>query len=497
MGSGVFWSVVGGFLAGVFARSFLALGYAIIFFLLLLASTSLALAFIERKRGPALILIAVAFVSCAGGITRMQAASMSGDLTLSSYIGENVTLDGEIVEEPDTRDTSTLLTVRISELEARTTLPVSGEVLALAPAHASVHYGDRVRVSGKLVLPEAFDTGAGRQFEYPEYLAAQGISYEVLYTKVDVEGGGGNPVIAAFLDVKEMFLRGMQAALPEPEAALAGGITVGDKRSIGPELSGVFQRDSLTHMIVLSGYNITVVLNAVAFLIRRFGRMSQFGAAVAVVTFFSVISGGASSALRAGLMALIAVVARMTHRVYLGERALAATAFVMVAWDPWTLAYDPGFQLSALATLGLILLTPLFLRWFTRVPERFGMREILASSCATQLMVLPLMLYQSGTLSLVALPANVFALLPVPAAMLFSFIAALAGFVWAPVAPLVALPAYALLWYIIAVAQFCSSLPYAAFVLPAFDAWWLLAAYGALFGGWALLRQGEEQKTVR
>jgi competence protein ComEC len=188
-------------------------------------------------------------------------------------------------------------------------------------------------------------------------------------------------------------------------------------------------------------------------------------------------------------MALIAVFARATHRVYLGERALAATAFVMVMWNPWTLAFDPSFQLSALATLGLILFTPLFAAWFSRVPERFGLREILASTCATQLMVLPLLLYQNGNLSLVALPANLLALAPVPLAMLFSFIAAIGGMLFGTYAALVALPAYALLWYIVTIAQLLANLPFAAVSLGAFSAWWMFAAYALMFGGLFMMRK--------
>src|SRR6185503_1276768 len=107
--------------------------------------------------------------------------------------------------------------------------------------------------------------------------------------------------------IKNAYLAGMRATLPEPEAGLAGGITVGDKRSIGPELSAAFQRDSLVHMLVLSGYNITVVLNTTQRFLQTTPRLLQFGGTISVVLFFILMSGGAASAVRAGCMALIAV----------------------------------------------------------------------------------------------------------------------------------------------------------------------------------------------
>jgi competence protein ComEC len=488
MAARLFWAVVSGFLVGVFVRSVAQVGLSTATFLALLAAASLALSYIERGKRDALIVIAVGLL-CAGiGTVRMQLAVQEGDTTLNAYINKTVTLQGVVRDEPDARETSTLVHVAVSALVASSTRPVHAGVLALLPAHALVRYGDEVRVSGTLRLPEAFDTGSGRTFDFPLYLAAQGIEYEVPRANIDVQGNNGNPFFAAAYSIKESYVAGIRAVLPEPQAGLAAGITVGDKRSIGPELSTAFQRDSLIHMVVLSGYNITVVLNAVAWLMQRLPRTARFGGAIGVVLFFITISGGASSAVRSGLMALIAVFARATHRIYLGERVLGVVALGMVLWNPFTLVFDPSFQLSALATLGLILFTPIFSVWFSRVPERFGLREILASTCATQLTVLPLLLYQNGLFSLVALPANLLALAPVPFAMFFSFIAALSGMVLGHLGVILALPAYALLSYIIAVAQLLSSLPFAAVSVPAFSAWWLAAAYLCLFGLWFFTR---------
>ena len=309
----------------------------------------------------------------------------------------------------------------------------------------------------------------------------QGITYTVSYARLsEYLGWSGNFAYAFALNAKRAYLDGLRRVMPDPEAALAGGITVGDKRSVGANLSQDFQRDSLVHMLVLSGYNITVVVNAVARILVATPRGVQFGGSIVVVASFVLISGGASSAARTSLMALIAVFARMSHRIYLGERALAVTAIVLVVWNPWTLCFDPSFQLSALATLGLILFTPLFTRLFARVPETAGVREILASTCGTQLMVLPLLLYQNGTLSVVALPANIVALIPVPLAMLFSAIAALGGIVLGTSGAWIALPAYALLWYIATVAHLFAAIPFAAVTIPAFGFLWVVLAYAAL-----------------
>ena len=481
MGSRAFWAVVFGFLSGVFVRSFLLVGWSFAVFLMLLATSCMFLCFIDTEKAKRYVFVAIALLSCACGIARMQFATVWGDHELSAELGKSVTIEGIVVQEPDERDTATFLSVRT----------VDAGILAKLPAHAKVAYGDHIQVSGTLELPDPFDTGNGRQFNYPQYLASQGIEYQLNRARlVSISGNSGEPLQAFAIDVKELFLRGLGTVMPDPEAALAGGITVGDKRSVGPELMNDFQRDSLVHMVVLSGYNITVVLNAVARLLIYFPRYLQFSGSIGVVTFFVFMAGGASSALRAGLMALIATIARATHRVYLGERVLAFASVCMVAWNPWTLCFDPSFQLSALATLGLILFTPIVSGVFATVPSSFGMREILSSTCATQLMVLPLLLYQNGTFSLVALPANLLALLPVPWAMFFSLIAGVGGITLGPSAVALSFPAYALLWYVISVAHVLASLPFAALSIPAFSLWWMFGAYAVLLGVYILYQKG-------
>jgi competence protein ComEC len=496
MGSRILWAIVSGFLIGVFARSFLPLSLACALFATLLGGIALVFGFIERMKLRPCIVIAIALISMTAGIIRMDAASLSGDPNLTRKLGAHITLEGTVAREPDVRDAGVQITVDVHELiDSNSTSAVHARVLVQAPPHTSARYGDEVRVSGTLELPQAFDTGktaddaAVRQFDYPDYLAASGIEYTLSFAQIKSDGKNtGNPVLAFAIDTKQKYLTGTDAVLPEPEAGLAGGITVGDKRSIGPDLSADFQNVGLLQIVVLSGYNITVVANFASALLVWSSRYFQFGAGIFVVVFFMLISGGAASAVRAGLMAVLAMYARMSGRTYESLRALGVTALIMVAWNPFTLAFDPGFQLSALAMLGLALFTSTFDSYLVWVPKRFGLREIISTTLATQVAVLPLILYQDGLLSLLALPANVLAMIPVPLSMLASFIAALAGIVFGTYAAPLAYPAYILLAYIIEIAQVLASLPFASVSLGAFGAGWMFGAYGIMFGGFGYLK---------
>ena len=257
---------------------------------------------------------------------------------------------------------------------------------------------------------------------------------------------------------------------------------------MGDEYSDLFIAVGLIHIIVLSGYNITIVMNMAGKLLAGTSRAVQIASSAFIVVFIVLMAGAAPSAMRAGAMALLPLVARMTGRIYLALRALGVVAFVMVLWNPLLLAFDPGFQLSVLATLGLVLLSPICAEWLHWVPEKFALREIAASTLGTQMMVLPLLLYQNGLLSLVALPANLLALVVVPWAMGLSVVAALVGIVLGPYAAIIAFPAYVILAYIIGVAQFFAALPFASVSIAAFSAWWMFAVYALLFGSLVLLQ---------
>jgi len=480
MSGSVVWASSLGFLAGVFLRSFTLVSWPVALFCVFVGLLAVLCFFFDRRTIVAVI--GIACIASGMGVLRMDKARLVADPVLQEHLDAKVSLVGRVIAEPDERERSVRLRVDVSTLlVGSTSVPVDARVLVVAPLHTEVSYGDTVRAEGELRLPDVFDTGMGRVFNYPMFLAKDGIVYQLAFAQVESTGENqGRMLKKVALALKHGYLDGLGRALPEPAAGLAGGITVGDKRAIGGELSDVFQKVSLIHILVLSGYNMTVVINSAAHVLAFIPRVAQFAVSGVIVGLFILMTGGASSAVRAGSMALLATYARLTGRTFVALRVLAVVAFAMVLWNPYVLAFDPGFQLSILATLGLILFTDPIAQKLAFIPERFALREITASTIGTQIAVLPLLLYQNGLLSLVALPANVLTLIIVPFAMLFSFIAAIAGLLFGPFAVLPALPAYGLLSYILAVAQFFGALPFSAVMIPAFGVWVMVSVYACL-----------------
>jgi len=159
-------------------------------------------------------------------------------------------------------------------------------------------------------------------------------------------------------------------------------------------------------------------------------------------------------------------------------RALAVAVGAMVLWNPYALLYDPSFILSVLATFGLITLSPWVEQWLPKFLSRFpSVHSIVASTIAVQLFLLPALLYFSGVLSFLALPANVLVLPLVPATMLVGFVAGLLGLVAPLFGFLPSIMAQALLTWVLWVAAITANTPFSVAIVPEFSGWLLCAVY--------------------
>jgi competence protein ComEC len=492
MGAYMFYAAAAGFLAGVFLHSIfnIPLWFSAIEFLLALGWGG-AYFVLKRNRSSHLLRricasTSIVLVSFLVGAVRTSFAPTTLPATLSTLLEKSVTLEGTIVVPVDQRESNDLITVEVERNAART------RILGTVSAHSTLHVGDRVRISGTLKKPEAFASAGGRVFRYDQFLAKDGIFTIIQPAYAKNVGRDPNPWLAclrALEGIKNTFVRAIQDALPEPESALAIGITAGGKQGLGKQLIDAFTVAGMLQIVVLSGYNVMIVAESVLALLGSLPKRIALATAAIVIALFVLAAGAGSSAVRAGVMALIALTARATHRTYDVLRALFAALILMLLWNPLLLAFDPGLQLSFMATLGLILgsnLIEVRLSWI----GSSTLREMTATTLSAQIAVLPLLLYESGNLSLVAVPANLLAMPVIPIAMALSAIAAGCALLLGPVSPFLSIvagiPAYVPLAYVINVAEYAARVPFANVIIPAFSAWLLIPAYSAL--GWLVFR---------
>ena len=284
--------------------------------------------------------------------------------------------------------------------------------------------------------------------------------------------------------LKHTFEHSLNRLLPQPDNALLQGILVGEKAGISQELTQGFVQSGLVHIVVLSGYNISIVAEAMFRVLGFLPRALQFGVGGVMMFLFALMTGAGAATVRALVMALIALLARYLKRPHLALRALVVAAAGMVLWNPPALLYDSSFLLSVLATFGLITLSPwveqVMLRRLPKlVLQSLGeeVRSILATTIAVEISVVPALLYFSGVLSLLSLPANALVLPVIPAAMLFGFLAGLLGLLHPLLGILPAFIADTLLKWVLLVVAVVASIPLSSVTVPQLSAWLIALAY--------------------
>ncbi len=470
-------ALVEGFASGIFVRSLFHVGWPAAAFALLLATILIVVPSLFEGQRSIYKVGALFFILLALGIGRAALADSPLPPSFSAQVKHRVAYHGVVVGEPDVRDASTRIPVRVSSGNETTV------VLAVVSRATAARVGDRVYVSGTLALPAAFASDDGRVFRYDKYLQKDGIRFLLNYAYLSVDAPAPWYSLPALLArMKRWFLGGLEQALPEPYASLAGGIVIGGKSGLGTSLEDAFIASGLVQVIVLSGYNVMVVAEWVMelFAYARLPRRVQAAGGTLALILFVGIAGASSTAIRAALMALIALYAHATGRTYAAGRALLLVVLLMLLYNPLFLAFDPGFALSVAATAGLIAFQkPIEVR-LAFLRSAFW-REAGATTLAAQLGVLPLLLYFTGNLSFIAVPANLAVMPIMPAAMGFSALAGITGgLLPQTLAIALALPAYASTAYVIAVARLSAALPFAHTIIPAFPFVAVLLAYAAL-----------------
>ncbi len=395
-------------------------------------------------RAPTLLAAAALTMGVGIGAWRAEATALPlGPGSLAASIGpEEWRISGVAVDDPRPRGErqQVVLDEVVLAADGHPPAPASGRLLVWLPRAVAVAGGDRLVFSGTLDEPEDFEG-----FAYREYLARQGVSAISSAFRVEVTGRRSAPITDALSGLRRALLGGLNAVVPEPEAALAAGILLGVRTGIAPEINDAFARAGLTHVVAISGWNIAIVAALAAGATRpltrlRGGRWLAALAAAAAVGGYVLLTGASPSVVRAALMAAALVLARLGGSRAHAVSALVAAALLMLLAAPPVL-WDVGFQLSALATAGLIWFgAPLEAR-LRRWPAL--VREPVALTLAAQLTTLPVILLNFERLSLVSPLANVVVVPLVPLVMLCSAVAALAGTLAAGLGPLDALLGWA------------------------------------------------------
>jgi ComEC/Rec2-related protein len=301
----------------------------------------------------------------------------------------------------------------------------------------AVFEGDVVQVEGKM---------------YPGYGAYQG---KISFAKIRVLEH--HPSIVT--NIKRRFVAGTQSALPEPLAPFVMGLLVGQRATLPANVKEDLQKVGLTHIIAVSGANLTIILQASQKLLGKRSKRISTGLTAALIMVFLVLSGASASIVRAAIVSMLSIAAGYYGRSF-KPLNLITFAAVITAWaNPVYLWSDLSWYLSFLAFCGVMVLSPLVqARWPRKWHESIIGGVAMESLCA-EAMTLPFVLHIFGQMSRVGLIANVLVVAFIPLAMLLGAIAGLGGMLLGNFGGWFAWPAILLLNYMLDTAHLLANLP--------------------------------------
>lgn len=310
---------------------------------------------------------------------------------------KKLSLEAIIEEEPKTAGTMQRANIRFLP-------PYGGEIDMLANGDLSLNYGDKVKLDG------LFRSGEGSYG--PAFFAN---TIEVL------SKGNGFWLKERLLEIKYSALAELKESLSPQSAALMGGLLLGARNDFSVPFKEAMKGSGTTHLVALSGYNISILVTALGFLLAKyFSRKVKFSTILVGIFLFTLMVGGDASVVRAGIMGALLLLSQETGRVYSPRHAIVWAAGMMAIFDP-NLIFDLGFELSFISLLGIVYLLPAIKILFRK--EKFSVwAEIAFTTIAAQVAVLPLAIRYFGSFSIASVIANSLLLPFVPLAMLLGAI---------------------------------------------------------------------------
>lgn len=303
----------------------------------------------------------------------------------------------------------------------------------------AVFRGDTVRTEGKL-----YPARGSRQ----AYLS---------FAKVEILQSSGSTINT----LRRKFSAGILSALPEPQASFGLGLLIGQRNTLPDSVNDELSAVGLTHIVAVSGYNLTIIIGAIYFLLKKFSKYQATLISVLLIVLFILFAGASASIIRAAIVSLLGLTAAYYGRSFKPIMLILLAAVLTAGWSPLYLWSDIGWYLSFLAFYGILVLSPLIAsRLYGQKTLRL-LPTLLVETLAAQAMTIPIVMYIFGRVSLVALPANLLVVPFVPLAMALSFIAALAGMLIPALAGWLAWPAKLILTYMLDMAGLFAQIPHA------------------------------------
>lgn len=386
--------------------------------------------------------------------------------TYDRMFGSHVTIEGKVSGDPSLSGSESY-SIQLNDVHVEGTQHTGTLYVTIGSEGATLRRSDRVTVKG--ILESGFGSFAGTMYRAQLIKATRPVPGDVALT------------------ARDSFATQVRAGISEPEASLGVGFLLGQKSALPNHLIEALQMAGLTHIVVASGYNLMILVRLARRLFEKASRYLATLASVSLIVGFIAMTGMTPSMTRAGLVAVLGLWAWYIGRKFHPVTLLLFAAAITVLVEPSNAWGNVGWMLSFAAFAGVMIVAPILSAYLFGREKLPFVAQLFIETTSAQLVTLPIIIAVFGQLSVVALLANLLILPLIPFAMLFTFIAGLAGFVSPAVQAIVTWPAQTLLNVIVRVVEWCSGLPGAQIEWQAGIAV-VVAAYALLIGGCSFMK---------
>ncbi len=450
--------------------------------LMLIGLIPLISLFFLRQHRKSIILTSLCLIALFGGAFHFQSSLPPTDEHLLQFYNdqEAIEIKGIINTDPEVREKTAHLRLSATDIKMdEEWREVSGTALLFMPRYPTYDYGDVLLVTGKLETPTQLD-----DFNYKDYLAHQGIYSTMLYPEIEIlERGKGFKPLEWVYSLRNHLSQTLTEVLPEPQASLAQGITLGKRGTIPSELKEDFTRTGTAHLLAISGLHLSIVAGILLSVgIWLFGRRryTYIWLALGAIWLYALLTGMHPPVVRGAIMASLFLTAELLGRQRSAITALTFAAAVMVGISPQIL-WTVSFQLSFVAMAGLIFIAPP-LRAIGRkaISKTLGedagivsIANIIADSFGVTLgaviAVWPVVAHYFGIISFVGPLATFCALPALPGIIITGALAGGLGLITLPLAYPLGWLAWLFLSYLLLVVKFFAALPISSVEVGSFD----------------------------
>jgi competence protein ComEC len=444
------------FIFGIFLGSYFSIKIYILF---LLAGLFISFVFLSGKNKKIKILFLLLIFLLLGFIRiENEKLSEAEILKINKLDNEKISISGKISVMPEIKNGKQRIIINeVENTENINNNKISGKIIIYTERYPEYNLGDIIYLKGKIKIPEDFEG-----FEYRNYLLAKNTHYILYYPEIELKEKSENNFYSKISDFRKYANNLIKKIFPQPQAGIVSAMTLAIKSDLSEEILESFNKTGVRHIIAISGMHMTIVAVTLMYILLTIGlnRNRAFYFSILGIIFFVTLVGFPSSAVRAAVMGGLVLFAVKVGRLTNAGNAIIFAGVLMLLYNPNLLRYDTGFQLSFAAVLGIIYIFPKLDNLFEKYSNFLNIKTIFLITISAQAAVLPIIINNFGSFSLLSVFTNILILPFAPVVMLGGFLLIIISSANLLIAQILSWPIWLILSYQIKVINFFANLSF-------------------------------------